>query len=435
MPDIRPFAGYRYALDKPEDLRRFTAPPYDMIDTAAVGRLYDRDPVNVVRIIQNRKEPFDTENGDRHHRAGSLLREWIASGVLAQDPAPSLYVYRHEFPVRQGSADVVCCRTAIVALVKLAEYEKGVILPHEYTLSGPKIDRYELLSATRTHSELIFGLVPDSGPLYNVIASCAQGPAVGVFESEGSVKHSLYRTADPRAIESVTRALAGKKVLIADGHHRYETALAFYRDTGNPAHEWVVMALVSMADPGLVIRPFHRLMRTSPGKDIGPLHSALSAFFDVNDLGGASSAAVRAFLETREGPEMLLFDTADRRLYGLTLNAAGDDYLTANPGGMSRQWNRLDVSKINSVVVNKLLSLPPDGTVLHDLIDYVNDADAAYGEAMRSPGSYRGVFFVRPLDIATVNAIVSGGERMPQKSTNFFPKFFSGLVFNRLEND
>ncbi|HMD69475.1 MAG TPA: DUF1015 domain-containing protein [Chitinivibrionales bacterium] len=434
MPDIRPFAGYRYNLDKPEDLGRFVAPPYDMIDTAAVARLYDADPCNVVRIIQNRKEPFDTENRDRHHRAAKLLGAWIDSGVLAKDPAPSLYVYRHEFPVRQGSADVVCRRTSVIALVKLAEYEQGIVLPHEYTLSGPKIDRYELLSATRTHSELIFGLVPDSGPIYNVIAACVQGPAAGTFESEGSVRHTLYRTADPHAIESVTRALAGKKVLIADGHHRYETALSFYRDTGNPAHAWVVMALVSMADPGLVIRPFHRLARTSPGPKLAPLHTVLSQFFDVKDRGEASLPAVNAFLEKGNGADMLLLDTADRRLYGLSLNAAGDDYLTAHPGGMSQLWNRLDVSKINSIVVNKLLGLPLDGTVLHDIFDYVNDADAAYGEAVRSPNSYRGAFFIRPLDIAAVNAIVSGGERMPQKSTNFFPKFFSGLVFNRLEN-
>jgi uncharacterized protein (DUF1015 family) len=195
------------------------------------------------------------------------------------------------------------------------------------------------------------------------------------------------------------------------------------------------MALVSMADPGLVIRPFHRLVRTSPGTLSAPLHSALAKFFDVKDLGDASRATVRAFLDNGAGCEMVLLDSSDKRLYGLTLNAAGDAYLTGTPRGMSRLWNRLDVSKINSIVVNKLLSLPLDGVVLHDLIDYVNDPDAAYDAALGSPGSYRGAFFIRPLDIATVNAIVSGGERMPQKSTNFFPKFFSGLVFNRLENE
>jgi uncharacterized protein (DUF1015 family) len=435
MADIRPFTGYRYALEKPEDLGRFVAPPYDMIDTAAVSRLYDTDPVNVVRIIQNRKEQSDTENRDRHHRAASFLNAWISSGVLAKDPQPSLYVYRHDFPVRQGGAEVVHQRTAVIALVKLVDYDQGLVLPHEYTLSGPKIDRYELLSATRTHSELIFGLVPDDGTLHADILSCIQGPPEGVFESEGEVRHSLFRTSNARSIESLTQALAGKKVLIADGHHRYETALSFYRDTRNPAHAYALMALVSMADPGLVIRPFHRLVRTSPGALSAPLHGALAQFFDVNYLGEASRATVRAFLDNGAGCEMMLLDSSDKRLYGLTLNAAGDAYLTGNPRGMSRLWNRLDVSKINSIVVNKLLSLPLDGVVLHDLIDYVNDPDAAYGAALGAPDSYRGAFFIRPLDIATVNAIVSGGERMPQKSTNFFPKFFSGLVFNRLEND
>jgi uncharacterized protein (DUF1015 family) len=142
---------------------------------------------------------------------------------------------------------------------------------------------------------------------------------------------------------------------------------------------------------------------------------------------------VQDFLDHGTGGRMLLLDTSDKRLYGLTLNVAGDNYLSANPHGMSSAWNRLDVSEINSIVVNKLLSLPLDGVVLHDLIDYVNDAQGAWSEALRSPDLYRGVFFTRPLDIETINAVVSGGERMPQKSTNFFPKFFSGLVFNRLD--
>jgi uncharacterized protein (DUF1015 family) len=433
MPDILPFNGYRYALSKPEDLKQFVAPPYDMIDTAAVSRLYDLDPVNVVRIIQNKKEPSDTENRDRHCRAANFLDSWIASGVLARDSEPSLYVYRHEFPVKQGTQTVLRQRTSVIALVKLTEYEQGLVLPHEYTLSGPKIDRYELLSATKTHSELIFGLVPDTGSLHAFITSSVQTRPEGIFGSEGGVVHSLFRIKDPVAIKNLVATIADKKVLIADGHHRYETALSFYRDTKNAAHAYVPMALVSMADPGLVIRPFHRLIRKTPGNLDLPLHKAVAEFFKVNTLGDASFAEVQEFLDHGSGGRMLLLDTSDKRLYGLTLNAAGDKYLAENPHGMSSLWNRLDVSEINSIVVNKILSLPLDGVVLHDLIDYVNDAQAAWSEALRSPDSYRGVFFTRPLDISTINAVVSGGERMPQKSTNFFPKFFSGLVFNRLD--
>ncbi len=434
MADIRPFAGYRYALSKAEDLGRFVAPPYDMIETAAITRLYDKDPVNVVRVIQNRKEPFDTENRDRHHRAAAFLNEWIAAGVLVRDTRPSLYVYRHEFTVNQGGGRSEYCRTAVVAMVKLEDYDTGAVLPHEYTLFGPKIDRYELLSATRTQSELIFGLVPDDGTLHRIISSFAQGEPAGSFESEGGVRHSLFCCPDPAVIDAVTRTVAGKKVLIADGHHRYETALTFFRDTGNPAHAYVTMALVSMADPGLVIRPFHRLIRNSPGELSGPLHAAVAPFFDVVDRGPAAMGEVDRFLRS-SSTNMLLLDAADKRLYSLTLNAAGEAYLAGNPHGMSRQWNRLDVSKINSIVVNKLLSLPLDGTVLHDLLGYVNDPGEAFAAVMRPDNSFRGALFIRPVDIATVNDIVSGGERMPQKSTNFFPKFFSGLVFCRPENE
>jgi uncharacterized protein (DUF1015 family) len=440
VADIQAFRGFRYALKTPSDLSRFIAPPYDMIDGGAIDALYGKDPHNVVRIIQNKKEAADKLNRDRHGRAAKFLDEWIESGVLAEDPRPSLYAYAQDFSVGAGAASVSCRRTAVIALVKLVDYDAGVIHPHEYTLTGPKIDRYELLQATSTQSELIFGIVPDdAGDLYAAISACASGSADGVFESEGGVRHSLYRTDDPALLSRMTKAMKDRTILIADGHHRYETCLKYFRDTNNPRAGYAVMALVSMADPGLVIRPFHRLIRTSPGALATPLSQALSTFFDVADLGPASFSKIQEFLAANAPTavgryDMLFCDAARKQLFGCALNDMGQRYLTENPHAMSETWNRLNVSTINSIVVNRLLGLPLDGTVLHDLIDYVNDPAAAFSkltDPSLSP-AYRGGFFIRPLDIATVNAIVSGGERMPQKSTNFFPKCFSGLVFYRM---
>jgi uncharacterized protein (DUF1015 family) len=234
----------------------------------------------------------------------------------------------------------------------------------------------------------------------------------------------------------MTTGMKDKTILIADGHHRYETCLKYFRDTQNPAAGYAVMALVSMADPGLVIRSFHRLIRTSPGALASPMPQALSTFFDVTDLGPAAFSRVQEFLETKTKHDMLFCDSARKRLHGLTLNDMGERYLKDNPHGMSLLWNKLNVSTINSIVVNRLLGLPLDGTVLHDLINYVNDPAAAFSLVTdpTTGAEYRGAFFIRPLDITSVNAIVSGGERMPQKSTNFFPKCFSGLVFYRMGN-
>jgi uncharacterized protein (DUF1015 family) len=438
VAEIRAFSGFRYALDRPEDLSRFVAPPYDMVDGAMVDSLYQKDPHNVVRIIQNKKEAGDNENKDRHRRAARFLEEWIAGGIFTWDLRPSLYAYTQDFTVRSGDRPISYRRTAVIALVKLVDYDKGIIHPHEYTLTGPKVDRYELLRATATQSELIFGIVPDDGSLYASIAACAQGSPVGCFESDGGVRHALYRTDDAGLVGALTEGMNNKTILIADGHHRYETCLKYFRDTKNPAAGYAVMALVSMADPGLVIRSFHRLVRTSPGALATPMSQALSTFFDVTDLGPAEFPRVQEFLESKTPPasryEMLFCDAARKRLWGLILNDMGHQYLRDNPRGMSLLWNRLNVSTINSIVVNRLLGLPLDGTVLHDLIDYVNDPAAAFTQVTdpkRSP-SYRGAFFIRPLDIKAVNAVVSGGERMPQKSTNFFPKCFSGLVLYRM---
>ena len=435
MADIHAFRGYRFVVEKAEDLSQFIAPPYDMIDGEMIDALYAKGEHNVVRVIQNKKEPFDKDNKDRHVRAAQFLDSWVGSGVLTQDISPTVYAYTQDFSIGDGEFKTSYCRTAVIVLVKLVDYDQGIVHPHEYTLTGPKADRYDLFAATETQSELIFGIVPDAnGSLYSTIASCVQGKPVGTFESEGGVRHSIYTTQDAGKIVALTSAMKDKSILIADGHHRYETCLKYFRDTNNPAAGYAVMALVSMADPGLVIRPFHRLIRTSPGALATTLPQALSTFFTVKNLGKAVFSQVKGFMDNSSGFDMLFCDAAKREMFGLTLNDFGEKYLRDNSHKMSAAWNKLNVSTINSIIVNRLLGLPLDGTVLHDLIDYVNDPRVAFERVTRplAQQEFRGGFFIKPLDIATINTIVSGGERMPQKSTNFFPKCFSGLVFYRM---
>jgi uncharacterized protein (DUF1015 family) len=438
MADIQPFCGYRYAVSQPEDLGLKIAPPYDMIDGFRIDELYAKDATNVVRIIQNKKEAADTENKDRHKRANAFLKNWIATAVLKQDETPSMYAYTQKFSLDQEKTAVSYTRTAIIALVKLVDYEDGIVFPHEYTLTGPKADRYELFQETNTQSELIFGIVPDAqADLYKTISSCVCGKPVGTFSSEGNVLHSLYKVQDSALIASMTKAMKERTILIADGHHRYETCLKYFRDSKNPKAGYAVMALVSMADPGLVIRPFHRLIHSSPGTITGSFIDALQPFFSMSKLGPASFLLVENFLNNQTGFEMIFCDHVSQTMYGLNLAAGGETHLAENGHGMSALWNRLNVSEINSIVVNNILGLPLDGTVLHDLIDYVNDPHVAFKDLMDpvNRNKYRGGFFIKPLDITTVNSIVSGGERMPQKSTNFFPKCFSGLVFYSMENN
>jgi uncharacterized protein (DUF1015 family) len=437
MAQIKPFAGLCYKLSKPEDLGKFVAPPYDMLNNVLIDELYRKDPHNVVRIIQNKPLDSDAGNADRHRRAAELFSQWINNHTLVRDRGPSIYCYQQRFDVSLGGTVDGRTRTGVIALVKLVDYEKGIIFPHEYTLTEPKIDRYELLKAMRGHAELIFGIVPDPDrSLFSAISSAIPRDCRGYFEDSDAVRHSLFQNSDPKTIDSLAKILINKTILIADGHHRYETALQFSRDTKKTEHGYVLMNLVSMADPGLTIRAFHRVLKKYPGTETMDVRLALSTYFDCTDAGEASLDTIHRFLGTPAGgAEMLYFDSQSRRLFSLSLNAAGERFLVEHSRNMSSRWNHLDVSKINSIVVNGILHLPLDGKVLHDIMDYVNDPAAAFAKisAPKAASVYHGVFFIRPVEIDTVNAIVSGKERMPQKSTNFFPKCYSGLVFNTME--
>jgi len=434
MAEIIPFRGLTYTLTTPNDLGRFVAPPYDMIDGTMIDALYARDPHNVVRIIQNKKQPQDTCNMDRHMRAATQFKEWEHDGTLHRDSLPSVYMYQQQFDIAEGSRMVSRTRTGVIALVKLVDFDAGIVFPHEYTLTGPKIDRFELLQATKSHTELIFGIVPDSDrSFFSAIADAVPQNCRGSFTDTFGVRQNLYQTDNANAIAAIVKAMSEKTILIADGHHRYETALKYSQEHNDPRFGYIMINLVSMADPGLVIRAFHRVLKKYPGTESISVLDKLSSYFTVSRLGAATMDGVNTFLESNNNSSMLYADAQTRTLFGLTLNDDGKKYLADNPRGMSGQWNNLDVSKINSIAVNGILGLPLDGTTLHDVMDYRNDASEALESILTNDSLYHGVFFIKPVEIETINSIVSDKERMPQKSTNFFPKCYSGLVFDDME--
>jgi uncharacterized protein (DUF1015 family) len=409
-----------------------------MIDEPMVDALYGKHPNNVVRITQNRRESADAANKDRHVRAAGFLNDWVDRGIIARDDADSVYIYRQRFSVIQGGAPVTHERTGVCVLVKLVDFDEQVVLPHEYTLSGPKQDRYELMETTNSNTGQIFGLAADDdGALYELIRSAAaELSPVGRFTDENGVLHTLYRCTDEDRIARAVELMRSRGILIADGHHRYETALRFWRDRGDDALSHVMMTLVSMADPGLIIRPFHRLVRrTEEGRVVDGMIGELARYFDMTSLGRASAEGVDRALAPPPGssaPEIVYWDSASGELFGLRLSAGGEKFLSAAMPGQSAAWKRLDVSKINCVIINGILELPLDGHVLHDIVHYVNDVDAGAKRLAEGGTGYYGGFFIRPVSIGVISDTVKGGERMPQKSTNFYPKLYSGLVFNRM---
>ena len=429
MAEIAPFSGYRFSLETPQMLGVHIAPPYDMLDSGRIDELYQIHPENVVRVTQNRPQPQDAENRDRHVRAAKTLSDWIREGVLVKDREPSVYVYEQKFRIRVGAEVREAVRTGVVAAVKLVDFDEKVVLPHEATLSGPKKDRYELLEESTTHTEQIFGLLADDGQFHATLRSLVSETPDGVFTDENDVVHSLYRCTDETVIGKLVALAEGKTILIADGHHRYETALNYYKATGRPEHAHTMMTLVSTADPGLLIRPFHRLVKKTDRQVA--MKPALEAYFDLRDCGIVDSAAVYEFIGGESDTSMLFVDSADGHLYECVLSAAGENYLASVMPEHSMLWKKLTVSMINVFVINGILGLPLDGHVLHDVIDYVNDAADGVSRC-GDAAVYHGGFFIRPATIATVGDIVAGNERMPQKSTNFYPKMYSGLVLHTM---
>lgn len=431
MADIKPFKGYRYNLKNPQDLGKFTAPPYDMINKTSIDKLYEKNAYNSVRITQNRPEESDICNKDRHLRAARLFNLWCDQKVIAQDSEESIYIYEQEFEIPDGAETKKYTRTGIICLTKLVDFKEGIILPHEYTLSGPKQDRYDLLNATKVNTGQIFGLVSDNGDVYDLIKEMKEEASFeGSFSDENGVSHNLYKYTNSSKILQLVQKMKEKTVLIADGHHRYETALNFYRNEKNENYAYTMMTLVSMSDPGLVIRPFHRLIKKT--EDQVNIKMRLSEFFSLENYGNADPRKIADFIKNSKTAGMLFLDSSDKQLYNIKLSENGERYLSENEDNRSRQWKHLDVSVINSVVINKILGLPLDGKVLHDQIEYVNDPVSGF-KRLENRDLFYGGFFISPVSITTIHDIVARGERMPQKSTNFFPKLYSGIVFNKME--
>jgi uncharacterized protein (DUF1015 family) len=437
MAEIKAFRGYRFTLGKPDDLGSYCAPPYDMLDDAMVDALYAKHPNNVVRITQNKRTAADTANKDRHVRAAEFLNKWIGDTVITRDADDSIYIYRQQFSVPgEDGKPVDRERIGFCSALKLVGLDEGVVLPHEYTLSGPKQDRYELMETTLANTGQIFGLASDDdGKLYGQIRLImSSSPLVGIFKDENDAVHSLYKCSDNALIGQTAELMKTRTILIADGHHRYETALRFYRDTKDEAFSHVMMTIVSMADPGLIIRPFHRLVRkTNQGRSVGNMLEELAKYFDVVPIGKASADGVYKALSAQSKVEMVYWDCAAGEIYDLRLNKGGETFLAGVMPEQSDQWKRLDVSKINCIIINGILSLPLDGQVLHDIVHYANDAAVGAEKLLEAEkGYYYGGIFIRPVSIGTVSDTVKGGERMPQKSTNFYPKLYSGLVLNKM---
>jgi len=420
VADVRPLDALRYDLAKVGPLRNVVSPPYDVIDAAMRKELLERSPYNVVAV--DLPKPYegtsDAGEGDPYERAAKAIDAWRAEGALVDDSEPALWALTQDYTAPDGSTHN---RHAILARVRVEDYGEGRIRAHERTLPGPKQDRLDLTRATRLNLSPIFSLTTeDAWPL---VAPATEGEPWGEASDEDGTVHRVWRVGDPEVHAAVHERLAGAELLIADGHHRYETARA-YRDEvgGEGPHNYTLMALTGLDDPGLTVFPTHRLLS---GFADDPEHqqrlgNGLRELFDVaevDDLDPMGEEGVGVFG---------LYDSHHKRGFRLRLKDTTE--LDRALEGKTEAYRRLDSAILESLVLKGIVGMTEDDIAAKRGIGYAKSVDDSL--ALLDDGAYDVAFFMRPIPVDQVRAVAGAGEIMPPKSTYFFPKILTGIVFN-----
>lgn len=429
MARVRPFAAWRYA-GRGRDVTSVTAPPYDVISPEQRATLLEGDPHNVV-ALELPDGPWDPGLADGRYANGRRTWDaWREEGVLAHDREPAVYVLEQTYD--SGGSSIT--RHAFIAEVGLEPFDAGIVLPHERTLPKALGDRFELIKATGANLSQVLGLFEDPAQASAaLIAEVVSGDPVAEAVDADGVVSRLWVGTDPNVAERLAALMESSRIFIADGHHRYTTALA-YRDLrraespGAPADapfEFVMMALVNMDDPDLVVLPTHRVADAAGTFDPQAFESALAETFVIEDLPpGHPSGA----LDALDVPGFLFKTRADARP---RLARLRDDVALAQlmPGPQSDAWKCLDVSVLQELVLDPILDIHPDRPATLERLTFVKDAH----RALEAAGEHDVAFVLRPTRMEQLRAVALAGETMPQKSTYFYPKLLSGLVLRSAE--
>ncbi len=438
MPYIEAFRGLRYDLGHIGSLSDVVAPPYDVIGPELQDALYKRHPANVIRLILNRQEAGDDDHDNRYSRAARFLKNWQREGVLQRDPDPAVYAYHQVF--EHGGQQFV--RRGFMARVRLERFGEGHIYPHEETHAAAKADRLKLTTACRANLSQIFGIYPDP---QNEAQNLLEAAIDGVIPLEASdhlgVVHRLWPVTDLQRISRLAAVMSNKPLFVADGHHRYETACN-YRDqlaAGGPLPDthpanFVLTMCVSMDDPGMIVLPTHRLFRGLPPLTAAQLSEKIAPAFDLEPAGEGPAAAREiwpAIEAADQQHQIALFTASDQRWTIARLNDRGRGRLAEVAADHSSHWRELGVSILHRLAVETLLGASdlPKPTYVHlvdELIDTLENEASA-------DDPYTLAALVMPATLDHIRVISEEGERMPAKSTYFYPKLLSGLVINPLE--
>ena len=424
MAQIRPFKALRFT-DKAGAVKEICCPPYDIVsDQQRLGYLAANEH-NIIRLELPR------ESGDPYAQAARTLVDFEEKGVLALDEKPALYLYRESFEV-DGQEYFF---TGIIAQVHLEEFSKGIVLPHEETLSKAKEDRFNLMNATMCNFSQIYSLFPDEkGEVASYLTRLTEGEPDIRFTDDDGVTHTLWVVQDEAECKAICDCFDERKLYIADGHHRYETALRFrdyLRDEGRAqvgdASDYCMMALVAMNDPGLVVFPTHRVVRDLDGFEPERVAAACKDAFEVAELDSDCDASALLKERYNAGDKSFVMYAKGRR-WLMTLR----DFSALNElcPDCSDALKGLDVTVLHTLVLERVLGI--DKANMAAQINLTYTRDAAQAVELVDNGEANACFLMNPTKVEEIRAVASAGEKMPQKSTYFYPKLITGLVMNKL---
>jgi uncharacterized protein (DUF1015 family) len=435
MADISPFHALRYNLSKVSAEQVITQ-PYDKINPAMQDKYYEASPYNLVRVILGKSQPADNDQQNVYTRAAALLKKWQDEGVLQSDSEPSLYVYSQVFKVPGDPSGAEAERRGFIALGRLEDYDRQVVFRHEQTLSKPKADRLNLLQSTRAHTELLFMVYSDPADEVGKLLH-QDGPPTLELRDEYGVLNRMWKVSDSATVAAVTAKMADKKLIIADGHHRYETALNYRNQMreqskspdADAPYERVMVSFVNLDAPGLVILPTHRVVFGLDGFNLYSKAMQVMKYFEVQDLGAITDVkdAVRQLSEAGKDRTALLAVTAQNAF----LLRARSDAQSPSFEGLSEQQRSLDVVQLHKLILEEIIGMSEEDIRAQKHLRYIRDAAEAIDQVRK--GEAQVAFLMNPARMEQVRDIAFAGEVMPQKSTDFFPKMLSGLTIYSLD--
>lgn len=429
MAQIVPFRGMRYNPDKVH-IKNVATKPYDKISPQDQADYYAADPYNIVRLILGKEFPADSETDNRYTRSAAFYEQWQKDRIFIREDKPALYLYDQTFSV-EGSPKLR--RRAFAGLGRVVPYEDKVVFPHEKTLSGPKKDRLLLTKATNTQFGHVFMLYNDPELRINtMLDSVAKTEPLYSFTDKDGVTHMLWAVTDDSLISAVCSAMADKQLLIADGHHRYETALNLSReiDASCPfkeSYNYHMMSFVNINDPGLVILPTHRVVKNVSSEWLLTYWKRLGDYFDIRKISGDKLTVEEL---KKAGSVSFGVYKGNNDHYILTLKPRKNLYGLMSQGKPSA-WYTLPVAVLHELILESFLGIDKEKLAAQTHITYVKDIDE--GISLVDDQSHQLAFFVTPTPIDSVCAISFAGETMPQKTTDFYPKIYTGLVFNKVD--